>query len=99
MTSAERERERVETITDRYAIQVKTGDRRGALWQDDDGTWWLLAAGRRKDDGSGGFYRDLQRFSTDSSPNIASTPPGTAGMAWALRSKVRVPITTPAAGA
>lgn len=66
------ERERIETITDRYAIKVKTGDRRGALWQDDDGTWWLLAAGRRKDDGSGDFYRELERFSTDSSP-IAPT--------------------------
>lgn len=61
------ERERIKTITDRYAIKVKTGDRRGALWQDDDGTWWLLAAGRRKDDGPGDFYRELERFSTDSS--------------------------------
>lgn len=66
------ERERIETISDRYAIKVKTGDRRGALWQDDDGTWWLLAAGRRKDDGPGDFYRDLERLSTDSSP-IAPT--------------------------
>lgn len=66
------ERERIETITDRYAVKVKTGDRRGALWQDDDGTWWLLAAGRRKNDGPGDFYRELERFSTDSSP-IAPT--------------------------
>lgn len=66
------ERERIETISDRYAIKVKTGDRRGALWQDDDGTWWLLAAGRRKDDGHGDFYRELERLSTDSSP-IAPT--------------------------
>lgn len=66
------ERERIETISDRYAIKVKTGDRRGALWQDDDGTWWLLAAGRRKDDGPGDFYRELERLSTDSSP-IAPT--------------------------
>jgi hypothetical protein len=60
-------RERIETISDRYAIKIKTGDRRGALWQDHDGTWWLLAAGRRKDDGPGDFYRELERFSTDSS--------------------------------
>ncbi len=65
-------RERIETISDRYAIKVKTGDCRGALWQDDDGTWWLLAAGRRKDDGPGDFYRELERLSTDSSP-IAPT--------------------------
>lgn len=61
-------RERIVAITDRHVIKVKTGDRRGALWEDDNGTWWLLAAGRRKDDGSGDFYRDLERFSRDSSP-------------------------------
>ncbi len=65
-------RERIVVITDRHAIKVKTGDRRAALWQDDAGTWWLLAAGRRKDDGSGDFYRDIERFATDSSP-IAPT--------------------------
>lgn len=65
-------RERIVAITDRHVIKVKTGDRRAALWQDDDGIWWLLAAGRRKDDGSGDFYRDLERFATDSSP-IAPT--------------------------
>lgn len=42
-------RERIEALTDRHAIKVKTGDRRAALWRDKDGTWWLLAAGRRKD--------------------------------------------------
>lgn len=60
-------RERIVAITDRHVIKVKTGDRRAALWQDNAGTWWILAAGRRKDDGSGDFYRDLERFSKDSS--------------------------------
>lgn len=65
-------RERIVAISDRHVIKVKTGDRRAALWQDDAGIWWLLAAGRRKDDGPGDFYRQLERFSTDSSP-IAPT--------------------------
>lgn len=65
-------RERIETITDRYVIKVKTGDRRAALWRDDAGTWWLLAAGRRQDDGPGDFYRRLERLSKDSTP-IAPT--------------------------
>jgi hypothetical protein len=65
-------RDRIMVITDRHVIKVKTGDRRAALWEDDAGTWWLLAAGRRKDDGSGDFYRELERFSTGSSP-IAPT--------------------------
>lgn len=65
-------REPIVVITDRHVIKVKTGDRRAALWQDDIGTWWLLAAGRRKDDGPGDFYRELKRFSKDSSP-IAPT--------------------------
>ena len=46
-------RERIEALTDRHAIKVKTGDRRAALWRDKDGTWWLLAAGRRKNDSLG----------------------------------------------
>lgn len=65
-------KERIEVIADRHVIKVKTGDRRAALWQDGEGTWWLLAAGRRKDDGPGDFYRELDRFSGDSSP-IAPT--------------------------
>jgi hypothetical protein len=65
-------RERIETITDRYAIKVKTGDRRAAIWRDESGVWWLLAAGHRKDDGPGDFYRELKRFSRDSTP-IAPT--------------------------
>lgn len=65
-------RERIEIITDRRVIKVKSGDRRAALWRDDDEVWWLLAAGRRKDDGPGDFYRGLERFSKDSSP-IAPT--------------------------
>ena len=32
-------RERIVAITDRHVIKVKTGDRRGALWQDDAGMW------------------------------------------------------------
>lgn len=65
-------RERIEVLTDRFAVKVKTGDRRGALWQDDSGTWWLLAAGRRKDDGSGDFYVGLEPMAADSS-SIAPT--------------------------
>lgn len=65
-------RERIESLTDRHAIKVKTGDRRGALWQDEDGTWWLLAAGRRKNDSAGDFYREIERFSADATP-IAPT--------------------------
>ena len=49
------ERERIAVISDRFAIKVKTSDRRAALCQDDRGTWWLLAAGHPKDDGSGDF--------------------------------------------
>lgn len=60
-------RERIDVLADRYAIKVKTGDRRAALWRDDDGTWWLLAAGRRKNDTSGDFYREIERFSDDAS--------------------------------
>lgn len=60
-------RERIGVLADRFAIKVKTGDRRAALWRDDDGTWWLLAAGRRKNDTSGDFYRDMERFSGDAS--------------------------------
>ena len=58
-TDAAAVRERIESLTDRYAIKVKTGDRRAALWQDDSGTWWLLAAGRRKNDTSGDFYEEI----------------------------------------
>jgi len=65
-------RERIEALTDRYAIKVKTGDRRAALLQDEDGTWWLLAAGRRKNDTAGDFYREIERFSADATP-IAPT--------------------------
>jgi hypothetical protein len=65
-------RERIETITDRFAIKVKTSDRRAALWLDEAGVWWLLAAGRRKDDGPGDFYRELERLAGDSIP-IAPT--------------------------
>ena len=67
-TDAAAVRERIESLTDRYAIKVKTGDRRAALWQDDSGTWWLLAAGRRKNDTSGDFYEEIARFSEDASP-------------------------------
>ena len=65
-------RERIAALTDRHAFKVKTGDRRGALWQDDAGTWWLLAAGRRKNDTAGDFYQEIERFSKDASP-IAPT--------------------------
>ncbi len=65
-------RERIEAITDRTVVKVKTSNRRGALWRDDEGTWWLVAAGRRKDDGPGDFYRDLARHAGDSTP-IAPT--------------------------
>jgi hypothetical protein len=65
-------RERIEALTDRFAIKVKTGDRRAALWQDEDGTWWLLAAGRRKSDTAGDFYKEIERFSADATP-IAPT--------------------------
>lgn len=67
------ERERIQAITDRYAIKVKASDRRAALWQDEVGTWWLLAAGRRKNDGVGDFYRDLDRFTGNDSAPIAPT--------------------------
>lgn len=62
------QRERIAALNDRHVIKVKTGDRRGALWQDEEGTWWLLAAGRRKNDGGGDFYQTLQRFKHDASP-------------------------------
>lgn len=65
-------RERIEVLTDRYVIKVKTGDRRAALWHDDQDTWWLLAAGRRKNDTAGDFYREIERFSRDATP-IAPT--------------------------
>lgn len=65
-------REPIQVITDRVCIKVKTGPRRGALWQDDGGLWWLLAAGWRKDDGPGDFYEELTRFAGDSTP-IAPT--------------------------
>jgi hypothetical protein len=65
-------RERIEVLSDRHAIKVKTGDRRAALWEDLDGTWWLLAAGRRKNDTAGDFYREIERFSADATP-IAPT--------------------------
>lgn len=67
------DRERINAITDRHVVKVKTSDRRGALWQDDAGQWWLLAAGHRKDDGPGDFYRDLDRFRGSSSGPIAPT--------------------------
>ena len=59
-------REPIQVITDRLCIKVKTGPRRGALWQDDAGRWWLLAAGWRKDDGPGDFYEEIARFAGDS---------------------------------
>jgi hypothetical protein len=65
-------RETIQLITDRACIKVKTGPRRGALWQDDGGLWWLLAAGWRGDDGPGDFYEELARFARDSTP-IAPT--------------------------
>jgi hypothetical protein len=65
-------RERIEVLTDRHVVKVKTSDRRAALWQDDDGVWWLLAAGRRKDDGTGDFYREIERYEGDATP-IAPT--------------------------
>ncbi len=66
------DRMRIEAITDRHFIKVKTGPHRAAMWQDEDGQWWLLAAGRRKDDGRGDFYRELEKYGNDSSP-IAPT--------------------------
>lgn len=66
------EREPIDVITDRSVVKVKTSDRRGALWQDDKGTWWLLAAGRRKNDGPGDFYREIEKFGSNSDP-IAPT--------------------------
>lgn len=66
------EREPIDVITDRAMVKVKSSDRRGALWQDDEGTWWLLAAGRRKNDGPGDFYREIERFGSNSDP-IAPT--------------------------
>lgn len=65
-------RERIASLTDRYVIKVKTGDRRAALWRDDAGAWWLLAAGRRKNNTTGDFYREIERFSKDATP-IAPT--------------------------
>lgn len=65
-------RERIDVLTDRHAIKVKTGDRRAALWQDSAGTWWLLAAGRRKNNTAGDFYKEIERFSADATP-IAPT--------------------------
>lgn len=65
-------REPIKTIADRDVVKVKTHRHRGALWRDPDGVWWLLAAGFRRDDGARDFYRDLERFSRDSSP-IAPT--------------------------
>ena len=62
------EREPIQVITDRAIVKVKTSDRRGALWQDENGTWWLLAAGRRKDDGAGDFYREMQKYRSNSDP-------------------------------
>lgn len=59
-------REPIQVITDRVCLKVKTGPRRGALWQDDAGWWWLLAAGWRKDDGPGDFYQEIARFAGDS---------------------------------
>ena len=61
-------RMRIEAITDRQVIRVKTGPDRAAMWRDEDGQWWLLAAGRRRDDGSGDFYRELEKYGNDSSP-------------------------------
>ena len=65
-------REPIQVLTDRVCIKVKTGPRRGALWQDDAARWWLLAAGWRKDDGPGDFYEEIARFAGDSTP-IAPT--------------------------
>lgn len=65
-------RERIEVITDRWVTKVKTGDRRAAMWQDAHGTWWLLAVGRRKNDEAGDFYREMERYSSNSDP-IAPT--------------------------
>lgn len=65
-------REPIQVLTDRVCVKVKTGPRRGALWQDDAGQWWLLAAGWRKDDGSGDFYEEMARLAGDSTP-IAPT--------------------------
>lgn len=66
------DRVRIEAITDRHVIKVKTGPSRAAMWRDEDGQWWLLAAGRRRDDGARDFYRELEKYSNDSSP-IAPT--------------------------
>ena len=66
------DRMRIEAITDRHVIKVKTGPDRAAMWRDEDGQWWLLAAGRRRDDGPGDFYRELKKYGNDSSP-IAPT--------------------------
>lgn len=65
-------REPIQVVTDRVCVKVKTGPRRGALWQDEVGQWWLLAAGWRKDDGSGDFYEVIARLAGDSTP-IAPT--------------------------
>ena len=62
------DRMRIEAITDRHVIEVKTGPHRAAMWRDEDGQWWLLAAGRRRDDGPGDFYRGLEKYGNDSSP-------------------------------
>ena len=66
------DRMRIEAITDRHVIKVKTGPDRAAMWRDEDGQWSLLAAGRRRDDGPGDFYRELEKYGNDSSP-IAPT--------------------------
>jgi hypothetical protein len=55
------EREQVKVLLPERVAKVKTGDRRGALYQDADGVWWLLAAGTRKATGNGDFYVELQR--------------------------------------
>ena len=62
------DRMRIEAITDRHVIKVKTGPHRAAMWRDEDGQWWLLAAGCRRDDGPGDFYRGLEKYGNDSSP-------------------------------
>ena len=65
-------RERIVVLADRHVLKVKTGDHRGALWQDEQGTWWLLAAGHRKDDTGGDFYQEMRRYSDSTNP-IAPT--------------------------
>lgn len=58
-------REGIESLRAHDVVKVKTGSRRGALWQGPDGPWWLLAAGVRKNGEPGDFYNDIEAAGSD----------------------------------